>query len=94
VVDALPNGWVAYGYDLTVRWVTDAPPAPPPAGAAVISSGQGVLRGTWLFNFEEGAEYGDQNADVWWEQQTAREKVARTAAGAAGEPSAASTSPA
>jgi hypothetical protein len=65
---------IDYGYDLTLRWVTYAPPAPPPAGAAVISSGQGVLRGTWLFNFDEGAESSDMSADVWWEQQTATER--------------------
>ena len=41
-----------------------------------VSSGSGVLRGTWLFDFDAGVESANMNAaDVWWEQmtQTARE---------------------
>jgi hypothetical protein len=64
---------VEYGYNLTLKWVTYSPAGSPPQ-PTVVSSGQGVLRGTWLFNFDEGAESADMNADVWWEQQTATER--------------------
>jgi len=38
---------------------------------AIVSKGQGVLRGTWFFDFESGAESSNLNeCDVWWEQQT------------------------
>jgi hypothetical protein len=47
---------------------------PPPA--TVVSSGQGaVLRGTWLFGFDTGAETNGPGADVWWEQQTAVQRA-------------------
>jgi hypothetical protein len=38
----------------------------------VVSSGQAVLRGTWMFDFDAGAE--STSGDVWWEQQTATER--------------------
>jgi hypothetical protein len=41
------------------------------ASPSTISSGSGVLRGTWAFDFEAGIEAGSlQVADVWWEQMT------------------------
>ena len=37
-----------------------------------ISSGSGMLRGTWLFDFDAGIETANMRAaDVWWEQKTA-----------------------
>jgi hypothetical protein len=37
----------------------------------VVSSGQGTLRGTWMFSFDIGAEVGSTgSSDVWWEQMT------------------------
>jgi hypothetical protein len=42
------------------------------ATAAGASAGSGVLRGTWLFDFDAGIETANQQAaDVWWEQMTA-----------------------
>ena len=39
--------------------------------AVAISSGSGVLRGTWAFDFQAGIEAANLNvADVWWEQMT------------------------
>jgi hypothetical protein len=36
----------------------------------------GVLRGTWLFDFDAGTETATQSAaDVWWEQKTATERA-------------------
>jgi hypothetical protein len=63
---------VEYGYNLTLRWVTYAPTpqGPPPPPPPLVSSGQGVLRGTWLFDFDAGVESGSAGADVWWEQMT------------------------
>jgi hypothetical protein len=44
-----------------------AVPSPP----VIVSSGEGVLRGTYLFSFDTGAETSSRSAsDVWWEQQT------------------------
>src|SRR5215470_5701861 len=38
----------------------------------IVSSGTGVLHGTWLFDFDTGAQVsGGPGADVWWEQMTA-----------------------
>lgn len=38
----------------------------------VVSSGTKVLHGTWLFDFDTGAEVASgATADVWWEQKTA-----------------------
>src|SRR3954468_15792683 len=42
------------------------------ASTASASAGSGVLRGTWLFDFDAGIETVDMRAaDVWWEQITA-----------------------
>jgi hypothetical protein len=42
-----------------------------PVAAAGVSSGSGVLRGTYLFDFDAGGETANQQAaDVWWEQMT------------------------
>jgi hypothetical protein len=39
------------------------------------SSGSGVLRGTWTFDFDAGIETSNsQLADVWWDQITATER--------------------
>jgi len=39
---------------------------------AIVSSGIGVLHGTWLFDFDAGTETtSSAAADVWWEQKTA-----------------------
>ena len=39
-------------------------------------SGSGVLRGTWMFDFEAGIESTNQReVDVWWEQKTATERA-------------------
>ncbi len=35
---------------------------------AVVSSGTGTLKGTWLFDFDTGAMVNSGTADVWWEQ--------------------------
>jgi sugar lactone lactonase YvrE len=35
---------------------------------AVVSSGTGPLKGTWLFDFDTGAMVSTGAADVWWEQ--------------------------
>ncbi|WP_190342706.1 hypothetical protein [Leptolyngbya sp. FACHB-36] len=35
----------------------------------IVSSGSGVIRGTWLFNFDTGTEVAN-DGDVWWQQQT------------------------
>jgi hypothetical protein len=48
------------------------------APEAGVSTGSGVLRGTWCFDFDAGIESANmQAADVWWEQktQTTREMV-------------------
>jgi hypothetical protein len=37
-------------------------------------SGQGTLRGTWMFSFDTGAEVGSGSSDVWWEQMTSVER--------------------
>ena len=38
----------------------------------IVSSGTGVLHGTWLFDFDAGAQVsGGPAADVWWDQKTA-----------------------
>ena len=38
----------------------------------IVSSGTAVLHGTWLFDFDAGAQVsGGPGADVWWEQKTA-----------------------
>jgi hypothetical protein len=38
----------------------------------IVSSGTGVLHGTWHFDFDTGAQVtGPPGADVWWEQKTA-----------------------
>jgi hypothetical protein len=37
--------------------------------ATVVSFGTTILKGTWTFNFDTGAE-GAPGADVWWDQQT------------------------
>ena len=38
----------------------------------IVSSGTGVLHGTWHFDFDTGAQVsGGPGADVWWEQMTA-----------------------
>ncbi len=60
---------------------TGAQPAAPQA--TIVSSGEGVLRGTWFFSFDKGAETNGPGADVWWEQQTAvqRSLVPRGTAG-------------
>jgi hypothetical protein len=42
------------------------------ASAASATTGSGVLRGTWLFDFDAGIETTNMRAaDVWWEQMTA-----------------------
>lgn len=49
----------------------------------VVSSGTGVLHGTWLFDFDAGTETNvGAAADVWWEQKTAvlRDMVPRNSA--------------
>jgi hypothetical protein len=45
---------------------------------AGVSAGSGVLRGTWLFDFDAGIESANMKAaDAWWEQmtQTTRQMV-------------------
>jgi hypothetical protein len=38
----------------------------------IVSSGTGVLHGTWYFDFDTGTQVsGGPGADVWWEQMTA-----------------------
>jgi hypothetical protein len=56
---------------------------PPPE--VVLSRGQGTIRGTFMFDFERGAEAGPVSADVWWEQvdSTRRFLVPRNGAGLA-----------
>jgi hypothetical protein len=49
----------------------------------IVSSGSGILHGTWSFDFDAGAEVASgAAADVWWEQQTAvlRQLVGRNGA--------------
>ncbi|WEX79429.1 hypothetical protein PYH37_006337 (plasmid) [Sinorhizobium numidicum] len=49
-----------YGYNLKLRWQECTPPA-----------GSGTLRGTYSFDFDQGAEAATQEtADVWWQRQT------------------------
>lgn len=51
------------------REVTAATPMAATSGSG--SSGSGTLRGTWMFDFDKGAEAGrGQPADVWWDQKT------------------------
>jgi hypothetical protein len=39
-------------------------------------SGTGVLRGTWMFDFEAGVESTNmREVDAWWEQKTATERA-------------------
>ena len=44
------------------------PVSTPAASVPSVSSGTAVLRGTWFFNFDTGAE--GTVGDVWWEQVT------------------------
>jgi hypothetical protein len=44
--------------------------AAPGPQSTVVSQGESVLRGTWLFSFDSGAETNGAGADIWWEQQT------------------------
>ncbi|HEX5433624.1 MAG TPA: hypothetical protein VFY05_05260, partial [Candidatus Angelobacter sp.] len=37
--------------------------------ASVVSFGTTILKGTWTFNFDTGAQ-GAPGPDVWWDQQT------------------------
>jgi hypothetical protein len=63
-----------YGAVLVVRRsisVAFADTTSPPT--SVVSSGTGTLRGTWLFDFDTGAETSE-GADVWWEQKTHTER--------------------
>ncbi len=49
----------------------------------IVSSGSGVLQGTWSFDFDAGTEVASgADADVWWEQKTAvlRQMVGRNGA--------------
>lgn len=40
--------------------------------ATIVSSGSGILKGTWTFDLDTGAEGGlGSTFDIWWEQQTA-----------------------
>ncbi|SRR5579883_425365 len=47
----------------------------PPTAQLAPASGSGVLRGTWMFDFDAGIETSNTpSADVWWEQKTATER--------------------
>jgi hypothetical protein len=72
-----------YAAALLVRRVATIAVPLGPVGGTVVSSGQGVLRGTWLFDFDTGTESGAAGADVWWEQMTdvQRQLVPRGVAG-------------
>jgi hypothetical protein len=59
---------INYNASLVVSRVLAVAIPVPPTGN-VISSATGTLRGTWLFNFDTGAEVSSK-ADVWWDQQT------------------------
>jgi len=51
------------------------------SAAQMVSSGSGVIHGTWLFDFDQGRQVGaGVLADVWWDQQTAvvRQMVPQT----------------
>jgi hypothetical protein len=64
-----------YGATLLVRRIaTVAVPIVDAGGSGVVSAGEGVLRGTWLFSFDRGAETGAAGADVWWDQMTATQR--------------------
>ncbi len=41
---------------------------PIPSADVVLSKGTGLLRGTWMFDFEVGKEVAAGQGDVWWEQ--------------------------
>ena len=65
-----------YGAMLTIQRAVQVALLVPVAsnpGDAILSSGTGTLRGTWLFNFDTGAET-NQGADIWWEQKTNTER--------------------
>ena len=65
---------LAYDYNLTLRWVTYSPSLAPPTGAPPVSTGQGVLRGTYTFDLDTGTEGASSGADIWWQQMTATER--------------------
>ena len=48
--------------------------------AATVSSGTATLQGTWLFDFDAGAE--GKTGDVWWEQHTATKRSLEASGGA------------
>ncbi|MFI5959349.1 hypothetical protein [Cryptosporangium sp. NPDC051539] len=73
---------VEYGYNLTLQWVTYSTDRGP-AGAPVVTAGQGVLHGTWLFDVDTGAETSGDGADLWWEQQTDTARLMVPTGGAA-----------
>src|SRR5947209_5764899 len=58
-----------YSPSLLVRRVASIA-LPIPGPGSTIGSGEGTLRGTWMFSFDAGAETGAADADVWWDQMT------------------------
>jgi hypothetical protein len=60
-----------YGAVLTVRRTAKVaiPVSVPNVDGAILSSDQGLLRGTWTFNLDIGVE-GSGSPDIWWEQHT------------------------
>ena len=61
---------------IELRWVTFTPvPGPAQAGGPrIVSTSAGVLRGTWVFDFDRGIEASD-GGDAWWEQMTAVDRA-------------------
>jgi hypothetical protein len=59
------------GGPVLLRWVTFTPVSGPDGagGPNVVSTGTGVLRGTWVFDFDRGIE-ASEGGDAWWEQMT------------------------
>lgn len=51
---------------------------------STVSQGTTVLKGTWIFDCETGAQGGDLSGpgDIWWEQQTATQRRMSPIAGA------------
>lgn len=69
--DLVYNALSQDGYDTRLyvhRTITVAVPVPPTA--TLVSSGTAILKGTWTFDFDTGAEGPATGADVWWDQQT------------------------
>src|SRR5208283_4853743 len=69
--------WTPVSFSVAASQQPGAPQGTQPGApqATVVSSGEWVLRGTWLFSFDKGVETNGPGADVWWEQQTAVQRA-------------------